>query len=577
MAPGHETIETKGEFYMTRTSMDRRDFFKFAGITSAVVAGAGLVGCSDGQAKEEKPEWLPEKWDHEADIIVIGHGGAGLGAAITAYDEDLGSVVMLEAAPKELRGGNSRVCGQNLMIPEDPEEAIKYQKGLNSIYKLDDDPAKEDELYRAWAYNLAENLEWLTNLGANMTPTAMNSHEFPEVEGSEKGATCYLFDNVVGQSAMWNFLDEEKDARGIETHFGTRAVKLVRNPLTNEALGVEADVDGSAVFFKANKGVVLACGGFENDDVLMRNTFTLGTPLNAGNGTPFNRGDGFRMVAPFGAELWHMNNVLGAQIVYSGCGKDNWTCSCYPRFASKDYIYVGPNAKRFTSEDFELTARHAKVLSASGTYVPGSVPSPSWNIFGQKCFDAGDIFQPFTMGWQNVIDGLVGTDNQSYIDAGVIIKGDTIEELAQKIELDPETLRETIERYNQFCADGFDMDFKRGQAMEVASSLANALGVETEHAPVGEYPIVPIEGPYYAMRIRTTCTNTQGGPKRGADGSVIDVFGNAVPRLYAAGEFGTVYAYQYNGGANFSEAISSGRLAARSIGALAPWDAEEVK
>ena len=62
--------------------------------------------------------------------------------------------------------------------------------------------------------------------------------------------------------------------------------------------------------------------------------------------------------------------------------------------------------------------------------------------------------------------------------------------------------------------------------------------------------------------------NSQGGPKRDAKGGVVDVAGNAIPRLFAAGEMGCIYPYKYNVGGNFSEAISSGRLAARSAAAL---------
>ncbi len=72
--------------------------------------------------------------------------------------------------------------------------------------------------------------------------------------------------------------------------------------------------------------------------------------------------------------------------------------------------------------------------------------------------------------------------------------------------------------------------------------------------------------------IHTAILNTQGGPKRAADGGVLRPGAVAVPRLYAAGEMGAVYAYNYNGGGNVSEAMSSGRLVARSIGALESWE-----
>ena len=72
------------------------------------------------------------------------------------------------------------------------------------------------------------------------------------------------------------------------------------------------------------------------------------------------------------------------------------------------------------------------------------------------------------------------------------------------------------------------------------------------------------------MRVYGTILNTQGGPKRSVDCEVIDVFGEPIPRLYSAGEMGCEYDYIYNAGGNISEAISSGRRAARIISALDP-------
>lgn len=73
------------------------------------------------------------------------------------------------------------------------------------------------------------------------------------------------------------------------------------------------------------------------------------------------------------------------------------------------------------------------------------------------------------------------------------------------------------------------------------------------------------------MHLYTAVLNTQGGPRHDVDGGVLKFDGTAVPRLYAAGEMGTIYSYNYNGGGNVSEAMSSGRLAARSVGALQAW------
>jgi predicted oxidoreductase len=89
---------------------------------------------------------------------------------------------------------------------------------------------------------------------------------------------------------------------------------------------------------------------------------------------------------------------------------------------------------------------------------------------------------------------------------------------------------------------------------------------------IDAFELQELKPPYYAIQMWPLIINTQGGPRRGVGGEVLDVEGNPIPRLYEAGELGCVYSYMYNGGGNVSEALSSGRLAARNIAALEPWE-----
>jgi succinate dehydrogenase/fumarate reductase flavoprotein subunit len=562
---------------MEESALSRRAFLK--GVTLAGMAGAmstAFGGCSPA-GETVSATYLPESWNHEADIIVVGYGAAGAAAAITASMEGLGSCIVLEAAPEGEEGGNSRVCGQNMLIPQDVQSAVEYQKSLSGMYVISEDPDEEDALYRAWATEICKNKEWLEGLGAIVTETTMNSHEFPEQPGNEKGATCYLIDNTVGNSALWNVLKAQEDYLEFDVRYGTRAVKLVRDPIKNEVLGVEADQDGTTVYFKANKGVLLSCGGFHANMQMMRDYAPVGTIWDAFYGTPYNRGDGFKMVAPLGAALWHMNNTTGPSWGFSVCGEDSphaWSGS----FASKDFIYVGPNGKRFNNEEIYSTSRHGK-FNINGVYQSSPFNIPSYTIFGQRAFEAGDILKPFSMGWASIVKGFIAEGNQGFLEAGVIKKADTIEELAEIIGYDPETLAETVAQYNGYCAAGADPDFHRGEPIYETMAVISAQGEtgdskkEAEKAASAGFELIPIEGPFYAMRMRPSMgANTQGGPRRGVGGEIMDVDNSAIPRLYAAGEFGPVYSYQYNGGGNVSEAMSSGRIAVRSIASLESWD-----
>ena len=103
----------------------RRNFLKGAALTGAAMAGAAtLAGCAGG-SESASADWMPEKWDYETDILVIGYGGAGMWASLIGADECGQKVLVLEKAPVE-GGGNSRINnGEWTIIEEDKKETFK--------------------------------------------------------------------------------------------------------------------------------------------------------------------------------------------------------------------------------------------------------------------------------------------------------------------------------------------------------------------------------------------------------------------------------------------------------------------
>ena len=103
-------------------------------------------------------------------------------------------------------------------------------------------------------------------------------------------------------------------------------------------------------------------------------------------------------------------------------------------------------------------------------------------------------------------------------------------------------------RWNTQCAQGTDEDFGRTKML----------------APFGQ-------GPFYAVEISPTMLNTQGGPRRNAQAQIVRPDGTPIPRLYSAGELGSIYSYMYQGTGNIGECFAFGRIAARHALTLAPW------
>ncbi|NTW28243.1 MAG: FAD-binding protein [Coriobacteriia bacterium] len=558
---------------MSNREVSRRDFLTGAAVVTAGVAATSLIGCS----KKTAAAYLPEKWDGEADIVVVGTGGAGLAAAITAQKENLGSVLVLEAAPKGQEGGNTRVCSQIMFMPTPLEAAITYQTNLNGAYVV------EPELIKTWATNIGENLTWMKGVGIELTEVPILNPEFPDVAGGKESAHCYCLGGLtgIGNSVIWNAMKKAFDDAGATITYDSRVTKLIFDPTTKEVFGVGTK-DGRN--FKAKKGVVLACGGFENDRELKNTYYAVGFPEIGFFGSPYNRGDGIRMAEAIGAQLWHMNNFAGPyfgprfvtdkQLPAEMAGSPLLSYAPLGFGTNHDYIFVGLDGRRYINEDTVTLARHGKVW-AGGTYVMQRTPTPAWAIVGQKSFTAGAPVSALWAGngWANTMKLNPSADNAGYLANGTIVKCNTIADIATATKIPVARLTETLTNYNKYVAAQSDPEFHRGEPVYLYG--VSPLDTPTPKPAVAAFALEPITAPYYVHLYYGGILNSQGGPKRDTSGGVVGLDGNSIPRLYGSGELGTEYSYNYNGGGNISAAISSGRLAARSVGKLTAWDAKK--
>jgi succinate dehydrogenase/fumarate reductase flavoprotein subunit len=456
-----------------------------------------------------------------------------------------------------------------LFVPDSIEGAMVYQKNLNAPYEVD------ETLLRAWAENITQNVEWLESIGIEANESTYFSPEWPTIEGSEHCKT-YLVGEGLGLGQLWYALADVARDRGIEIRHDTRAQELVTNPLTREVLGVRATTPAGDSYLKARKGVILACGGFENSPEMIATYYQMGYCETRPMGTPYNRGDGVKMAQSVGADLWHMNNFSNSSFGVSAGGNDSPNV-CSATWGNKDYLFISPDGKRFMYEEMISLARHGKYrYNGSSTNV--RQPIPAYAVFGSVTFDGKCIIQPSHSTWLQQMEQVISHDsNQAYLDAGVIVSGQTASELGSKIGVDPQALEETITTWNTNAAVGIDTEFKRGTDVYSdfnygAAKDSGETNASAAKPSISAFNLVPLEAPYYAIQMFIQTLNTQGGPRRGVGGEVLDTNGTPIPRLYAAGELGCIYAFNYNGGGNVSEALSSGRLAARSAGTLSNWE-----
>jgi succinate dehydrogenase/fumarate reductase flavoprotein subunit len=487
---------------------------------------------------------MPRQWDFETDVAVVGCGAAGVATAITAYE--LGAkVVILEKATEAEAGGNTRVAGQGYLNTSSAEKAAAYLTALCGPYTLP--PA----MVEVWAEEMCRNNDWLKSLGGDPQehqhqPVGI---EFPDLPGAD---CVHKFHDgpTYGYSYTWRLFERLVKERPIPILYETPGQELLQNGDNKEVIGVCAGHGSKSIAVKARRAVVLTCGGFENNQEMIR-TYLPGLPCCYTSGTPHNEGDGIAMAMAIGADLWHMNNYAGPSMALK-VPEIRTTFSMQALHFSKTMpggmIVVGPDAKRFADEKYKT--RHGKV-PMNGRWFPLAVPCPAFMIFDHVLFSAGPLYDKNpSHGWTQIIERYDwSNDNRAELATGWIKSADSLTGLAVRVGLDPAMLASSVTRWNRHCDAGRDDDFGRTLML----------------APIAV-------GPFYAVELSPSMLNTQGGPRRNEKAQIVRPDGTPIPRLYSAGELGSIYSYLYQGTGNIGECLAFGRIAGRHAAAETPWD-----
>ncbi|WP_235736181.1 FAD-dependent oxidoreductase [Nocardioides alcanivorans] len=466
--------------------------------------------------------------DCEYDVIVVGTGAAGSAAAIAAHDAGA-SVLLVEKCSEEEAGGNTRVSGGGWANLGDQETATRFLRAV-----CGDFPVAAD-VVDAWAREVVANSDWMRSLGADVAQ-CLQFHTKPEYEDHE-GSECYLGMDAVGGAlgnfGLHDFLRSALAERDIPVLWSSPASRLVTDG-AGAVVGVRvAGPDGDRRY-GARGGVVLATGGFQANAQMVRDYLRLTTTTLWGS--PHSTGDGHKLAQAIGADLWHMDNMMTHRGL--DVGGHGMFLSVY---AADNYIFVNRDARRFRSET--IAARHGHVIDGHGTEL--NPLHPALMVFDEQMRVAGPLGAGRDMlpvGWGLLMEGVTwSVDNSAEIESGVIRRADTIAELATLVGLDPEALEATVAGYNSACAAGRDDAFGRSPA---------------KLAPIDE-------APFYAIEVEPMLGWSNGGPRRDGRARVMNVWGSAIPGLYAAGELSSTYSWGKDGGFHIADALAFGRIAGR--------------
>ena len=433
-----------------------------------------------------------------------------------------------------------------------------------------------DDMLEVWAPGMVGNVAYLAQFGGNFINHVAGF--FPEHPGFPGASAVEGLSDSHGKSP-WTYLTTACQSLPSPPQilYSTPATNLVFD--SGQVKGVYATQSGSTIAVQAKRAVILACGGFESNQDMQRNY--MAAPC-WGYGSIYNTGDGIMMAQQVGAGLWHMNNYMGnnrvgyilppslvptPNIPWATC----WGSQPNHGTVTNNYIYVDHiKGNRFMNErlDLEHSTAHGmswKMISyydgngpqpfgvtgngsTAGTCVNDFPYIPLWTVFDDKACQSGPI--AYGWGWASYYtDYIWSPDNSVEIAAGAILKAQTIADRKKLTNLPAGNLTAALNRYNTMCTNGVDTDF--GRPTQTLSPVSTA--------------------PFYAVSTVPCMVNTQGGPIRNPSWQVCRSFLNAIPRLYSAGEMGSVYAWLYNGGGNQGECMVGGRVAGKNAAAETPW------
>lgn len=495
------------------TDFTRRNFLKTAGLFGGAAMAAGIVGCAPQapQAPKAADNDLAATGDDagddaaaepaydiaetaEADVVVVGAGMSGLAAAVSA-SEGGKKVVVLEA--NSTTGGNGHGtegifgCGSSLQkeagIEFTFEDVIDAE--FNFFNYLIDALAWKDLVEAS-----AGNIDWLASKGV----------KFDGVDNYRGQGKLDAFHWYAGGAAEGYIapMTETAAAQGAEILFDTRARALVQGD-DGRVTGVIAErKDGSYVQVNAKGGVILASGGYADNDDKLRE-MGIDPERVSRKGFPHHEGDGLDMAVAAGGVDDRLRRCVMREPGTLGADFES-ALGALGIHDGGPVLYVNQNGERFTNEN--ATVRNFAFAANC--------------LLKQK--------RSFTIANDTVlamIDAKVPpiADNLSTAAAAAldnpeisVFKADSIEELARAIEVDEATLAAELARYNELAASGRDSDFAKEPEMMVAME----------------------EGPFWAFEHGLFYFSTIGGIRTNRNFEVVDANDEPIAGLWAVGTDG---------------------------------------
>jgi tricarballylate dehydrogenase len=485
-----------------------------------------------------------------ADVIVVGAGNAAFCAALAACEQGA-SVLMLEAAPEDESGGNSRFTAGAIrvvyngiddiraLVPDlTAEEVATTDFGTYTRDQFFDDMARvtqdraDPDLVELLVTRSFDTLKWMTTKGVRLIP--IYGRQAFKIDGRFKFWGGLTLEAVGGGPGLVQMLTAAALKNGIRIQYDARAVELIQENGRVNGVRIRKE-DG--LHELRSRSVVLACGGFEANAEMRTRYLGPGWDLAKVRGSRWNAGDGIQMALRIGA------SPAGN---WSGCHAVQWErnapefgdLAVGDQFQKHSYpfsIMINADGKRFVDEGADFRnytyAKYGRVVLEQ----PGQF---AWQVFDQK---------------------VKHLQRDEYrIRQVTKATGSTIEELAAKLDgVNAAEFVRTVEAWNRAVRTdiAFNPNIKDGRRTE-GLAINKSNWANTLDAP-----------PYEAYAVTCGVTFTFGGLRITTDGEVLNTDYRPIRGLYAAGELvGGLFFFNYPGGTGLMAGSVFGRIAGASAG-----------
>ena len=495
-----------------RSGLSRRDFLKLGGVGVAAAALGSLPLAARALGRDDVDEW-----QRETDVLVIGYGGAGATAALAAYEAGA-DVLVLEK--REVGGGTTINSGGFIYAAatsiQEREGIDDTADGMYESWIATGGTMNDADVVRVAADESAESVEWLVGLGGEFPNPPYASGPERKLGREPVGRSHQIRYGDYDQGvAFFRVLADAVEDRGIDVLYGATAERLVIDD-DGSVIGVRAQVDGQDEYIRAHRGVVLASGGFSHDEAMLA-TYTRHGHRSESLTPPGMTGDGQRMAFAIGA-----------------AGATMTALSRTPGFRppEMDRAVAGPMIGIMVNLRGERYVDEYAFYDWRANHLAAQPEARAYAVFDERIREQ-----------QAPIAPTLSRSLDEEVEAGLVLRADSLAELAEAMGVPADRLERTVERWNQHAEAEEDPDFER----------------ETAFEPIEE-------GPFYAFEQVVTLYDTAGGARIDPEARVLNVFGEPIGRLYAAGTVagGAVGELYPGSGAALNVAVTFGRIAGRN-------------